>query len=1489
MTTANVAEACSSKAANVAECSAFVLKMRKERVKQETASLLSTVARGILPKELAISPPEWFLLADSGANVHVLYDRTLLAFEKEANRFLGWGRGGDTCIAVGQLCCVTYMLHNNRWEKIVLHSGQPDTTWVVPVANRPLFSTIQARRQGHKSIEEGPHPGLQLGGESGQFIPYVSDPHGEFLLLPAYPPPSRSSQVLQPMYQHDMQVLNLNSLIDDGSYNPDSIRAWASPARATALQSGSQSTVKKRGRGEPVQVSAVRSRKTFTAAKAAFDFTHKTLGHCGSMKRLIRFKKEGKLVASQLPPKYLREFRKPCAICLAMKKRMPRRPKALDPQDRAALTPWEVVYSDTSGRFRVRSKLGNRYYSVFVDSLTGARIAIPHAKRKHYPLVYLQFALRIQRHPRVLITDMGGECDSDPLDQLMLAKEVTHIKVPKGEHYANGPAEKAIGDLDQMQRGFSAEANAPSNVWDIITEHATLVDLMTNPSRSDPSMTKFEHLYHVVPNLDLLPPVGCFCVRIQEKKDRIDQKLDPLNLQGTFLGFATIRGCYGSVILTDKGTLVSARHNVAYDEELMPRHDLSATNPRLRALQWLIGRGPDHATSSLPFKASDRTPLQSDIEQAPTADNSANPILPDASHQLDDVVSSDESSDDDEVKEVLSQITPESHLNVPSHSIFPPPKQPIDIMTVPILGGSGAGNSAPENLDGKHDSTAKSVSIRRRKSPRVHSISRTDRSLNLIKKSPLRARKRSAARIRADQRQADFDKILSDFRAEDDVPSKAASLDLESRKRLQNVMQFLRLQGSSSAGNHASAFKSKPRRITSNKLEADKTLVVGKRIKRYFPGFGSALGLVKRFLPQRQVYELLFDDGSIEHVSFDDVLCLLSKSKKRREAEANFASVCAHIHQAMMEAHAANGPHVKEFSFTEPADIFKAWEAPDHAKWREAIAKEMRLLQDEMGCWEIVDIDCVPSGQTLLDSTWVFKVKWKADADGNMTYDKHRARLVAKGFQQRQGIDYTHSFSPTASHVTIRLVMALTSVPGWTSLDLDATCAFISADLPPEEQVYMKAVPGFPLPEGKCLKLRKSIYGLVQAPRAYYLLCKEVYTKCGMTQLASDECVFIRYVQNIKDAPALTAEDIITRGLFKASDQKIPLEQRVYPDCEFSVASMIICMYVDNNGVRTTSRQLVDEFLAAVKADGRILLNLEGDMSWFLSVRYLTDPITGEITADQFAYIATLLNKWGMSNCNPCQLPLKPGQDLAQLPLDATPDRKVIAQYSMLVGELMFLSTNTVPTISHVLHALARYMTNATRAHLEIAKQVLRFLKGFMDQRRRIKWCAAHVKPPNEPGRISAFADSSWADVIPSRKSTYGYYLFVNNAAFSWRAALASILALSTAEAELISICACATEIAYARKLANELGFLQVKPTILYEDNQGAKALAEHTHFKGRSKHYQLRWSFVQDYVQRHMLVIHYCPREHQLADVQTAPRAYPVFERFSKIIYGEV
>ena len=1496
---------------------------RQRRHNELIDELRRVVSFGHLPQELALAVPEWFMLVDGGANVHVLYNTILLAFKRDQHSPINWGGGSDMCIATGQLCGCVWMLADGIWTKIVIHSGQPHTTWVIPTAHRPLFSTIQARRQGHHIIERGSRPGIRLYGQRDRFVPFISDARNEFLLLPMYPPPSRSVQFYQPSYQGDMPVYNLNKLVDTGTFDPESVRAWASPSDATpgvavrkraapagpsdlgssvkrqrktqrdgspiSTQRGSRRTVRAGQQSPPVPVlgGEYRARKSFEDSARAYDFIHAKLGHHGSMKRLINFKKHGKVIASQLPPKFLRHFKRSCKICLAMKKRRPRRPKALSPQDKASLAPWEMVQADSSGRFKVVSKLGNRYYTAFTCMLTGVRVVIPHAKRKHFPLVYLKFAQRIQRHPRILYSDMGGENLGKAFTDLLLAKEVLHLPVPKGEHFSIGSAEKAIGDLDQIQRGLTAEANAPSNVWDILTEHAALIDSMVNPSPSLPSMTKFEHLYGVKPNLDLLPKVGCFCVRIQEKTDRFDQKLDPLNLPGTFLGFATIRGCYGSVILTSKGTLLSARYNVAYDEEYMPRHDISSTNPRMRTLQWLIGRGPGHTQQLAPFE-TDRTisrpssmvPISDDDVSFGVHDEDARAPIGTGLNlqQSSPMVDSDASSDDDDVASVMSQIEPRSALDVPAFSIFPPAKQPTGIMTVPLQDQGGIGSSSSRNSRTQPYASTLPV-CRMRRSKRL-AVTRMGRALRLVKshrQKPLRARMKS-----------DFEQIMDDFKRHS--VSSEASKQLAQRKDALNtrLAQLLQRQRSASAHSAAVRFKKKcgmSSRITVNDIKSNRTVLLGRKVHRFFPGFGGIFGVVKRYHARREVYEIEFTDGSTEHLPYDDILLLLRKSKRRRQAEANYSSVAAHLLQAMFEAHAANGPS----EYTEPTDIFKAWKAPDHVKWREAIDKEMRLLGIEMDCWEEVDLASVPAGHTLLDSTWVFKIKCKADADGKMIYDKHRARLVAKGFQQRKGIDYLHSFSPTASYVTIRLIMALTAIAGFVSYDLDATCAFISARLPPEEQVFMKAIPGFPLPEGRCLKLKSSLYGLVQAPRAYFLLCKEVYTKCGLTQLQSDECVFIRYVQNIKGAAALTPEDTIDRGLFQATRDTVPLDQRVYADCPHSVAVLIVAMYVDNNGCRTNSPTLVHEFLAAVKQDGRILLNLEGDMSWFLSTRYWTDPVTGAVTADQNPYISTLLNKWGMANCKPSQLPMKPTQDLAKLPLAATPNRYVISQYCMLVGELMFLSSNTVPTISHAVHAHARYMTNATHAHLDSAKTILRYLKGFMDSGRHIRWSASDVKPPNEPGRISAFGDSSWADVEPSRKSTYGYYLFVNNAAFAWKAALAPILALSTAEAELIAICACATEIIYVRKLANELGFLQTKPTILYTDNQGAKALAEHTHFKGRSKHYQLRWTFIQDMVSQHFLVIHYCPREHMVADVQTAPRPFPVLEPFSKIIYGEV
>ncbi len=118
---------------------------------------------------------------------------------------------------------------------------------------------------------------------------------------------------------------------------------------------------------------------------------------------------------------------------------------------------------------------------------------------------------------------------------------------------------------------------------------------------------------------------------------------------------------------------------------------------------------------------------------------------------------------------------------------------------------------------------------------------------------------------------------------------------------------------------------------------------------------------------------------------------------------------------------------------------------------------------------------------------------------------------------QKKDIDYFESFAPTASHITIRLVLAITDIPGFFSYDYDAVCAFISAPLPVSERVYVKAVPGYPLEDDDCLELHYTIYDLKQSPRAYYFLCQKVYTDIGLDQLKTDECCSILVKNNVKN------------------------------------------------------------------------------------------------------------------------------------------------------------------------------------------------------------------------------------------------------------------------------------------------------------------------------------------------------------------------------------
>jgi hypothetical protein len=113
-----------------------------------------------LPPELHQCDPEYFLVVDSGATVHCLWDAMCTSHLKEQNSAIGWGGVGShsVCIAIGRLCGVTFCKgKSSNWSKVLITSGTNDA-WVIPTSATMLFSQVRVKRQGHQCILDGPVP-----------------------------------------------------------------------------------------------------------------------------------------------------------------------------------------------------------------------------------------------------------------------------------------------------------------------------------------------------------------------------------------------------------------------------------------------------------------------------------------------------------------------------------------------------------------------------------------------------------------------------------------------------------------------------------------------------------------------------------------------------------------------------------------------------------------------------------------------------------------------------------------------------------------------------------------------------------------------------------------------------------------------------------------------------------------------------------------------------------------------------------------------------------------------------------------------------------------------------------------------------------------------------------------------------------------------------------------------------------------------------------
>ncbi|KAJ9543931.1 hypothetical protein OSB04_023638 [Centaurea solstitialis] len=175
-------------------------------------------------------------------------------------------------------------------------------------------------------------------------------------------------------------------------------------------------------------------------------------------------------------------------------------------------------------------------------------------------------------------------------------------------------------------------------------------------------------------------------------------------------------------------------------------------------------------------------------------------------------------------------------------------------------------------------------------------------------------------------------------------------------------------------------------------------------------------------------------------------------------------------------------------------------EALAHPGWRDAMLDELKALEHNV-TWDLVEL---PIGKRAIGCKWVFTVK--VNPDGSVA--RLKARLVAKGYAQTYGIDYSETFSPAAKLSSIRLSISLAATYGWPLHQLDVKNAFLHGDL--LEEVYMEQPPGF-VAQGECgkvCKLRKSVYGLKQSPRAWFGRFSFVVTKFGLRRSSCEHSVF---------------------------------------------------------------------------------------------------------------------------------------------------------------------------------------------------------------------------------------------------------------------------------------------------------------------------------------------------------------------------------------------
>ena len=266
---------------------------------------------------------------------------------------------------------------------------------------------------------------------------------------------------------------------------------------------------------------------------------------------------------------------------------------------------------------------------------------------------------------------------------------------------------------------------------------------------------------------------------------------------------------------------------------------------------------------------------------------------------------------------------------------------------------------------------------------------------------------------------------------------------------------------------------------------------------------------------------------------------------------------------------------------------------------------------------------------------------------------------------------------------------------------------------------------------------------------------------------------------------------------------------------------------------------------------------------------------------DQTDYLKEKLIKFQMDKCKPRTTPC----ELAGYTDENAAPFENITLYREMVGSLIYATTCTRPDLCWTVSKLSQHLSNPTETHFTMLKHVLRYIAGTVDYRLTFR--------KSQNLKLIAYSDADWAS-SPDRRSTTGYYfsLSPSGPALSWKTKKQPTVALSSCESEYMALCAAAKEAIFLQNVLDDIGKVvgmscERRPVTIFEDNQGALALAKNPVHHERSKHIDIRYHFTRECVLNKQIEITYVQSENNVADIMTKAATKLKLSKFHAALFG--